>query len=672
MSQEGSAADHEDAENVPRSSPEPPVKRRRPNTTLLGKKKRALTACQFCRLRKTKCDNARPRCSFCQYRQVKCVYADDFEPPTEYDDASQEILSRLSEIKTLLQREGSSVSHENGYHNATPPVTRPSARSEPAVSSPTSQRTQPPHLKWTYASTRCESLLKWPVFRHLVSDEEANIDHFLLDPGVQDDCGSSNELTDSANAAYGRRSFRDIVPLCKRFLKLVHPRNPILDATELLTHAERVVEKGLAWDSPSCLVLIACALACCTQPWEPSTSEFSFLDTDQDAQDPPEDKQAADAYYMAARKRMGLLQDSIIDTQCFFFASIYERYCLRPLRAWFYLPQASSCLQLHLLRRTGIPQNLDPGSKAYLLEQSVFWSCLKAESELVPETGLRPTGLEDFCSSDSFPSPPAIPNNTPSLRGSDQRSWHEQDDEYSRQHEERSWCFYLSEISLRRTINDTLLLLYRNGEAHWMENIHFVLKHAAECEKQIDMWHAHLPEQISFQYEQPPTNELSFYLRGRFQDWREFILRPLLYYVVHYKTYRAPQGRQQERAESDCGIPDLALSLAQVHVSVCADLIVHYSKHKRHGGIWFAARRTFLCALVVLATVAAAGDGEGDVSSGLSVGVHPPQNWLALVTLALQTLSRWSPEAKDVERMRTILQRLFDEVRQREELAVAL
>ena len=39
-------------------------------------RKRAVTACELCRARKRKCNNARPRCKFCEDAGVECSYGD--------------------------------------------------------------------------------------------------------------------------------------------------------------------------------------------------------------------------------------------------------------------------------------------------------------------------------------------------------------------------------------------------------------------------------------------------------------------------------------------------------------------------------------------------------------------------------------------------------------------
>lgn len=39
-----------------------------------SRKKRALTACEVCRARKTKCSNDRPKCRYCTESGSECVY----------------------------------------------------------------------------------------------------------------------------------------------------------------------------------------------------------------------------------------------------------------------------------------------------------------------------------------------------------------------------------------------------------------------------------------------------------------------------------------------------------------------------------------------------------------------------------------------------------------------
>lgn len=86
---------------------------------------------------------------------------------------------------------------------------------------------------------------------------------------------------------------------------------------------------------------------------------------------------------MAAKKRIGLLGSSLIDIQCLFLASIYEKYAFRPLQSWYYLQQAANRLQARHWRKVFTLQTPSSGRtnrpSAYHLSQRLLWSCYKAE-----------------------------------------------------------------------------------------------------------------------------------------------------------------------------------------------------------------------------------------------------------------------------------------------------
>jgi hypothetical protein len=86
------------------------------------------------------------------------------------------------------------------------------------------------------------------------------------------------------------------------------------------------------------------------------------------------DYSTAESYYVAAQKRIALLESSIIATQCYFLTGVYEMYSLRPLRAWASFNRA--CITLQIYFRGQEPQEF-VGSKG--VERRLYWSCLKSE-----------------------------------------------------------------------------------------------------------------------------------------------------------------------------------------------------------------------------------------------------------------------------------------------------
>ncbi|KAH7394300.1 hypothetical protein BKA66DRAFT_297023 [Pyrenochaeta sp. MPI-SDFR-AT-0127] len=597
--------------------------RRRHTSNKLTQRKRAPIACQFCRLRKTKCDGVKPICGFCQHHDAQCIWGVATED-TQSSPTEQEILRRLEELKELLSGprdiesnvQSSSITHRQ--ERPTSPTTAASLNSVWPLDASASP----------FDHTRCESFLNWPIFRTIIDPVDVAVESFVLE------CGHAFEPDDPvANSPSSLRLNRHanglviqddlFVPLCRKFLDHVHPRNPILDESQLIRYAKCVAEHGLEWDGPSCLVLVACAIASYTAPWERKEPDHA-----QAKHSEYEDAAAAETFYLAAKKRFGLLGRSLIDIQCLFFASVYEKYTLNPLQAWFLIQQASSRLQAYLKRRSNLntqPESGNDHTSQEHLVQRVFWSVYKAEHELLPELPIQSSGIEVFTRADSmFPSPPVF---QPKPGGT---SCYAQDTSS----EERSWAFYLAEISIRRTMSDTIFTLYRKGESYWLNHIHSLLRQCEECETQVQLWHSHLPALVHFSPGQQPDNELAFFLQGRFYQWRSYILKPLLYYALHRSVAQ--------------DLPSKIVTCTQELMSVCAESIVHYDRHHRHGGTWFTCRGSFSSALLILGVVL-----KNDPF------IAPPSNWRTLVARSVSTLHKWESKSPDIQKLRITLERLI-------------
>lgn len=239
-------------------------------------RKRVPLACQFCRLRKSKCDNVRPSCTYCLRHKARCVYGDADAPedapagdPIEAKTSDQQILGRLDEIKDMLQRcniaqpsAAVDISAEPLRAQAVP--SHFAMPSESVDQSPFTDDSVPPtgesscakcstSEKSPFASFRCESIFKWPALRPVVPDNDTQIDSFLLvanPDGAQDEPSTEEQRNTGSSIQDG-----SLTPLCRDFLVHFHPRNPILDTQELLCSARLADADGLKWDSSSCLVV---------------------------------------------------------------------------------------------------------------------------------------------------------------------------------------------------------------------------------------------------------------------------------------------------------------------------------------------------------------------------------------------------------------------------------
>lgn len=102
-----------------------------------------------------------------------------------------------------------------------------------------------------YAANSAEHMLRWPIYNKIITDAEKNIRSFLLDS-----MENQSEPPIPPPRALGVDSFLDdIQHLCRKYVQLVHRRNPIVDAEILERYAREVTIQGLGWDGPSCQVV---------------------------------------------------------------------------------------------------------------------------------------------------------------------------------------------------------------------------------------------------------------------------------------------------------------------------------------------------------------------------------------------------------------------------------
>lgn len=252
-------------------------KKRRLTTTAYTRRKRAFAACQFCRLRKTKCDTARPVCGFCQYHNATCIYDDDEEgreraeqPPLPTGERQEsdliatslgtQILSSLGELKQLLRQQQQSQSAAKGGGHGPKSVAQntdthshlgsgSSSWASPCLTQPGGPRQNGTGTRTALPAARCESMLRWPIFRGIIKESDAQIESFLFEADVNNQSGAA-----TSNRAFEPIRDDAFVPLCRRFLEHVHPRNPILQKEDLMSFALEVTANGLGWDAASCLV----------------------------------------------------------------------------------------------------------------------------------------------------------------------------------------------------------------------------------------------------------------------------------------------------------------------------------------------------------------------------------------------------------------------------------
>ncbi|KAL4761723.1 uncharacterized protein BDW70DRAFT_149773 [Aspergillus foveolatus] len=501
-------------------------------------RRRAMVACQLCRMRKTKCDNRRPSCGTCTSLQFQCVYQDASTDFSSFDAARLAILDRVNYTIRLIEQQPASPD----VSSSDSPRTRHNPQQNPGRSTCLGFDMTSPQDEAISRSTEYTFLLKAQQLQAKYLCDPREVDKFFFNQTHSEDVSkkvvpfSSWEIREE-----------DVPSLIDRFLENVHTKNPILDPSELRKLSRRLGENGFQ--------------ATIARPFSIETPGL---------QDTPHfhgcDYATGESYYSAARKRIGLLDSSIIAIQCAFLIGVYEMYSMRPLRAWLSFNRACTYFQTYL-HSSSLSQALEQSSET--VKSRLYWSCLKSDCEIREEIALPPTELVKVEYSDAFPSPP--------------RNIPDPDDEAqagSTTDLDASW-----ERS-RRIANRITAALYPLDPEEWTrmpgQNL---LRIAEELDTQVIQWVENFPPFVRFNREST-ADELSYFLHARYLDLRERIWRPFLYLAAH----SSPQD------------PNLPIYIQ--HASQCLDTIFKHIlncsiKHRQHGS-WFAARNIFTKGLLVL------------------------------------------------------------------------
>ncbi|KAK3721479.1 hypothetical protein LTR37_003035 [Vermiconidia calcicola] len=475
--------------------------------------------------------------------------------------------------------------------------------------------------------------------------------------------------------------------LVDKFLQNVHTKNPVLDVEQLVKQARRIANRGLGWDGWSCLVLLACALGTIAKPFDaavtyttnPTLETGPIIQWKTDAPTTPRELQQAEAYFALACRRMGSLKYSILGSQCFFFAGVYLMYTLRPLLSWQYFTQASNMYQLYIKTTHGLAADISQlgqipihhldilDSKRRRLEESMYWSCFKSESEFRVELPLPQTEISNYTHPQMFPSPPspaglersdnqAMPNLVKTLSndsalgrmpGSIVMDTNGDEDFELRQHakklcnEEESWYYYLTEIALRRIGNRIINTFFSQSRVAWLDP-RPLLGIALEFDTQVSAWSAHLPAAMQHWETNytirapaldwfpdgngnPVSRELSWATDNRLLEMRSWLYQPFLYYFIHRQ---APLKASRGSTNNSHGTPYQVPSCDEFISATCdghselnvedSTALYHFitsgiecnakildvrSLRHRHHGLWYDLRSLMTAGLILLAIV---------------------------------------------------------------------
>ncbi|KAH6989939.1 hypothetical protein EDB80DRAFT_587984 [Ilyonectria destructans] len=600
-------------------------------------RKRAVTACESCRVRKTKCDNERPQCSSCVKHTLPCSYdprLDHSSPqPAPTEQTFAEAIAAVGSSQTPCQ--------DAEYDQL--------CSIECSLEVPTA-----------FASADC--LLTWPIFagrwpRDLFARE-------LLATSFESAQLGNDEpaLPRSRHQKPGIRE-EDVPELVDRFLQFVHSKNPIFHIRQVRDHARMVAEDGFGWDAPSCMVLLACALGAIALPFNPAC-EAGQLHDRTSIEETADRHPTAEVYFQAARKRLGLLEGSIMASQCHLLSGIYLMYTVRPIQAWSAFHQAGSAYSLYLKGQAALEARIDsthrvPGPSERRLEQRLYWTVLKSECEIRTELDLPQSDLCKLGYPYLFPSPPSpgSPVQSPqdslhtptaaSVTTSSSQTYLTPSSSYQKT-EEQSWLYYLSEIALRRIENRVLNAFYGEEHYSWTRmDVEPMVSAATSIEHQLAIWYSSMPDAIRFDNLAPgqALDELRLMTQGRYWGIRTLLYRPFLYHAIH--STRRTSGNTNAVLQG----------LVQKAFDVCLEFNAGCGLTHRHHGTWFGLRASVSTGLMLLAANIR---GLITWTSPLCDSEGAQENTYGrTIRVCIERLRYWEAESPDVMRAREILQEQF-------------
>ncbi|KAL3455104.1 hypothetical protein BJX64DRAFT_80324 [Aspergillus heterothallicus] len=440
-------------------------------------RKRAVIACQVCRVRRTKCDQKKPQCSFCESIGAECIS----DPPalSAFDPASVAIIERLDRLETQL----------SDFIQAAAPTAETPKPQVPFTS----------QLPVAGAATKLdhvvqqpvEKILEWPGFSTECCLPSAYPQHpqsaIALHPvGPWPKAPQPLLIEDRNEEAYDK--------LVNQFFSYVHTRNPVLDEPNTRQLSREVLDQGIGWGLKSCLCLLVWANGAAGSPLAATArSQRDF-----------EQSQAAALFY-EAQQRLGVAfaHTGVLSAQCLFLAGVFLMTALRPFHAWRMFSQALATCRI--VKRTTAYDAAD-----LVTLECVTWSAWKSERELNRELMLF-SGPVVGDMPQTFPSPPA-----------------------NCKHELlQSWYFYLSEISawrLETQVTEEIRRLAINNVNGHLEDL---TRTADGFTEQVSEWQKSLASEVSFTNDRENTDMLKLILRARGLYISELISWPFVYTLLH-------------------------------------------------------------------------------------------------------------------------------------------
>ncbi|KAF2477145.1 uncharacterized protein BDR25DRAFT_276870 [Lindgomyces ingoldianus] len=529
----------------------------------------ATLACDNCRLRKTRCDEDRPRCGYCKANNVPCKYP---EPRLTKKDQSMSVainaIRRLEgKVEDLTMAINASRTQPQQANDHRSPL---SAVSQVSLEVPQAPTNGLPHSRdrgtvhevgfspqavgapgkgphplhetpgQVSISFSQHGVALWPAVKQIlpptfVSAREALAKDYIVELETHRTplCMTTNsplgQLSDSWLAGL---SLSIIKGLTDAYFTVFNRNMPILDKFHFYSSTLGLaMENEFGYDMETCLVLNVLALGCMAAkaheegnfplPSRLQASGTGFM--------PPEwyslvlDNPPGLRFFNEARKRIGFLmcQNDLQAAQFYMLSTFYYAQILRPIESWTTVNRAAlSCMSI--LKRAE-PIDFDQWEGDMI--SRVFWSTLMYETILIQELNLPLSGLQEYEADMPIPKFSPYPRSKTSISG----LITDEDDSFFNFH-------FLAQAAHRILLTRIRYSLYSFVEKEGQPTPAIT----AEMHHQLEQWRTNLPPVLQFtdhdnvdDAPSPAHVIAKAMLRSRYLVAKFHIGRPFLYKALH-------------------------------------------------------------------------------------------------------------------------------------------
>ncbi|KAJ5183995.1 hypothetical protein N7492_001611 [Penicillium capsulatum] len=482
----------------------------------------ATVACETCRLKKTRCDESRPKCGLCRSLGLECVYNE--RKSSKRDQSLSMIMSTLHRLETKLESIPGSIL--NDLHSTrgqirplpdSPNALRSSPGAEdgrgttviPMVSqgvTPTARagddfdwednQSTPDSAGRVSISFSQHGVILWPGARQVLPKQLLTA-HEVLSKNYVIELESTRPpmaMFASPFPLHAGDHWLEVLPLAMikgladAFFSVFNPFTPIIDKSFFFSFTlGSAIESGFGHTKETCLVLNVLALGCLAVLAH-QEGNYPLPGSHTQHFDPPDwvnvvyEEQSGLRFFNEARRRIGFLMcdNDIQSCQFYLLSSVYYNQILRPMDSWAMIHRAATCC---LSMLTNHDVNFDQWEGD--MKSRVYWNCLMNETILVQELHLPPSGLSRL--EEQVPIPKFITFESTGYVSTRFPSSTVVDDSYFQYH-------FLAQVAHRIILTRIRhsLYFYSDSGAIPLPAVN------AELHHQLDQWRTNLPPAIQF------------------------------------------------------------------------------------------------------------------------------------------------------------------------------